>query len=717
MAENIGISEKLWIGLKNSYVRMAIALLGHPVKIITLDETDKDLGMTDLYQNVYLNPYHKLVKDLPEKEATAMITGVYGHEQMHQLLTDFAVFERERKKKPEDEQETFHMVCNIIEDPTIEYFANQYFGGKLLRALRFCIMQTYKQSPPLEESKTPAAQFFNALIQYGDGGILKGNFTFPEARRIFHEVIPFVDNAIETFDTEQRVRYMDKVFELSRPIWEPEKDFMKKLHELWKELGRDHGNSSGFGDPSIKGKLNKNAKPSVAQRRRKITFRRVSKEEAEELMKNSASGPIDPDADIEVLVTDEPLDGAEGAQGVPMDSATSGASGSETASDGSGFGSGGESETAGEEGEGKSTGDKGENEDEKTESSEGASGSGGSSSSDEAGGVSQGGNGYEGTEASISEDEYHLSDEMIEEIVKDIARALVEGEKELTAARDDEELNITPSSKVYNGVQCVNYKVAMDNPAAAAIVYGAMVSAAEGMIGNIVGQFKRIFRNDVAEKEYRNSGRVSMKRLSSGKVTSRVFEKRKAPGNKNDMAVMILVDESGSMRGLKSEVARLTAIILSEVFARLNIPIKVVGFTEGMSSKVEHYHYQSWRNSPTERHKLLNISARCSNFDGYSIRYASELLNKRQEEHKLLIVISDGYPAASYYESDEDGINDTRNAVQFASKQAKVLGILVGSVSPEKHQYMYGLNFIHIEKVTELPVLLAQRIKRIVKGW
>lgn len=713
MAENIGISEKIWSGLKNSFVRMSISLLGRPVKIVTLDVNDKELGMTDLYQNVYLNPYHKLVKDLPEKEAVTMITGVYGHEQMHQLLTDFKVFERECKKKPEDEQETFHMVCNIIEDPTIEYFANQFFGGKLLRALRFCVMQTYRQSPSLEESKTPAAQFFNALIQYGDGGILKGFFTFPEARRIFHEVIPFVDNAIETFDTEQRVRYMDKVFELSRPIWEPEKDYMKKLHELWKELGRDHGNSTGFGDPSIKGKLNKSAKPSITQRRRKITFRRVSKEEAEEIMKNAKDGPIDPEADIEVLITDEPMDSSEGTS-VPVEGASGGPSGGGSSENSAGS-SGGSGENTEQDETGEKNGDKDDTPGKETESSE--IDSGGSDSSADAGGIGHGGNGYEGEEAIVSEDEYHLSDEMIAEITRDIARALIEGERELLATKDEEDVNLTPSSKEYKGVKCVNHKIQVDNASAAALAYSSIVSSAESMIGNIVGQFKRIFRNDVEEKEYRNSGKVSVKRLSSGKVTSRVFERRRAPGNKHDMAVFILVDESGSMRGLKCEVARLTTIILSEVFARLNIPIKVVGFTEGLTNRVEHYHYQSWHNSPNERHKLLNISARGSNFDGYSIRYASELLNKRQEAHKLLIVISDGYPAASYYETDEDGINDTRNAVQYASKQAKVLGILVGSVSPEKHQYMYGINFLHIEKVSELPVLLAQRVKRIVKGW
>lgn len=697
MEDNTGVSKKMWIGLKNSFVRMAISLTGQPVKIITLDENDDNLGMTDLYKNVFLNPWHKLVRDLPEKEAVMMITGVFGHEQMHQLLTDFSVFERERKKKPEDEQETFHMVCNIIEDPAIEYFANRYFGGKLLKALRFCVMQTYRQAQPLEESITPAAQFFNALIQYGDGGILKGSFTFPEARRIFHEVIPFVDNAIETLDTEQRVRYMDKVFELSRPIWEPEKEFMKKLHELWKELGRDHGKSTGFGDPSLRKKLKNDSRESITQRRRKITFRRVSKEEAEELLKGSRSGPVAPNADIEVLVTDEPIESPEGSAGVTMPGAS--------------FGSENSGETSEDDG---ASGEKGE------EEGDGGSGKGESGDKSDGAGVEDktdgSGTGYEGEEASISEEEYHLSEELLEEIAKDIKRALQEGEKEILSEQDDDEIDFTPSSKEYKEVRCINYKVELDASSTAVTLYNAIVSANENMIGNLVAQFKRIFRNDAEWKEYRNSGKVSVKRLASGRKTPRVFERRRASGNKSDMAAVILVDESGSMRGSKSEVARNTAIILSEVFAGLHIPIKVVGFTEE-SNTVKHYHYQSWKNTPTERYKLLNLSARAANFDGYSIRYAGELLSKCPEQHKLLIVISDGYPAASYYSSNEDGINDTRNAVQHASKKAKVLGILVGSVSPEKHQYMYGVNFMHIAKVSDLPVALAQRIKRIVKGW
>ena len=713
--ENFGIRQNVWNGLKSSFSRMSIALFGSAARIVTLDETDNDLGKTDLYQNIYLNPKHKLVAELPETEAVMMITGVYGHESMHQKMTDFSVFARETEKKPEDEQETFHMICNIIEDPAIEHFAYQFFGGKLLNAMRFCIMQTYRKAPPLEQSKTPAAQFFNALIQYGDGGILKGSFTFPEARRIFHEVIPFVDSAIETFDTQRRIMYMDKVFELSRPIWEPEKDFIAALHEVWQQLGRDHKNSSGFGDPSMREKIKKGGTESKIQRRRKITFRRVSKEEAESIIKNAGNAADDPNADIEVLITDEPLNMPEGGAAMPLPAAQGNGNGTEKKGDkeqdaetGSGVGKEGEADEASDA---PSAGLEGSQTD-MDAPEDGTSEKDGVPFS----GVSMGGfSGFDNGETEITEEEYHLSDDMLKEIVKDIKKAIQEDEREKIAVQDNENLDFTPSSKEYKGVKCVNYKVTVDAGNAEA-VYQNLTSPMEGMISSIVGQFKRIFRKDKGNKEYRNSGKVSIKRLTSGKMTTRVFERYRAPENKSDMAALMLIDESGSMSGEKSETARNTAIMLAEAFAKLHVPLKVIGFTEGFGS-VEHFHYLSWKNNPQERQKLLNITARMGNFDGYAIRYGSDLLNKRKEEHKLMIVVSDGYPASRYYSSFEEGVNDTRNAVQHASKKAKVLGILIGNESPEQHQYMYGINLLHITEVEQLPSLLAQRIKRIVKGW
>ena len=176
------------------------------------------------------------------------------------------------------------------------------------------------------------------------------------------------------------------------------------------------------------------------------------------------------------------------------------------------------------------------------------------------------------------------------------------------------------------------------------------------------------------------------------------------------------IDESASMRGDKIKVARLTAILLAEVFAKIGITVKIIGFTDTCGHP-EHYHYISWKNTPQDRLKLLNISAKLDNFDGYSIRYCGEILKKRPERHKMLIVVSDGYPVTHAYSTLGAGIADTRNAIREVSRFSKVFGVLIGSGTAEFHHIMYGNNLLHISKVDELPQRLAKKISTIIKGW
>ena len=328
----------------------------------------------------------------------------------------------------------------------------------------------------------------------------------------------------------------------------------------------------------------------------------------------------------------------------------------------------------------------------------------------------------------ISEDEYALSEEEAEEIASEIAKALQEAkeaeEKEKQA--EHEQIDLPGIEQKYPNVQCQNIRVPVPPEEALSEQYAQIVAQQSGSINSLTNQLKRIFRNDAEEREYRTSGKVCIKRLINGTVSPRVFERKRQPGNKSDISILMLIDESGSMAGsidrsnVMSEskiiTAQKAAILLAEVFGNLHIPIKVVGFTES-GRIVQHYHYLSWVNTPIERTKLMTISARSSNFDGYAIRYASELLQKRPERHKMLIVISDGMPASIYYQNMESGAADTRNAIQQASKEAKVCGVLVGNTDAETLQWMYGVNFLQIKQVEDLPQMLGKKIRNLIKEW
>ena len=677
--ELMGIRPEVWNVLKGRFARMAIGLLGYSLRIITLPEHSDDLGMTDAKRNVYLNPYHELIKGLTEPEAIMFIMGVFGHEEMHQKMTNFSLYEKAGKEKPEHEQEIFHMICNIIEDPAIEYFASRCFGGKLLEALHFSVMYIYKQSVPIDEKETASEQFFNAMIQYGDGGLLKGEFTFPEARKTFHEILPYFDKAIESFDSKTRLENMEKVFELSRPLWIDETEALKELMELLKKLGKDHSSSSGRGNPKFKPSEG-NSEGTKTEKRRKVTFRRISKEEAEEIKKNGdANEKIPADGDIEVLIVEDDEDGK-----VEKESTESpcGTTGSSTPGD--------ESDPIEESGI-PSTG-KGEvSDDDSTD---------------------------DGSSYGIADEEYKLTEERAKEIIAEIECMLLEAEAAEIEQKeaDGEVIDVPELERRYTSVKCRNHRVATSQAELLAPVYANVVSRLSGSIAILASQLKRIFRADIEERERRTSGRLNIKRLSTGTPSTRVFDRKRLPSNKKDTAILLLIDISGSMKGSKVQMAKLAAILLVEVFAKVGVTVKVVGFTDNGGTP-QHFHYTSWKNIVTERPKLLEIAAKRDNYDGYSIRYAGELLKRRPESHKLLMVISDGYPASNAYKTFSAGIADTRNAIHEVSRIAKVFGVLIGGMDAEQHHIMYGNNLLHINKIDELPQRLAKKISLTIKEW
>ena len=100
----------------------------------------------------------------------------------------------------------------------------------------------------------------------------------------------------------------------------------------------------------------------------------------------------------------------------------------------------------------------------------------------------------------------------------------------------------------------------------------------------------------------------------------------------------------------------------------------------------------------------MNISARSNNFDGYSIRYASKMLQKRPEKNKLLIVISDGQPAANVYDSYSNiGVADTKDAVRQATADGVIVhGIAIGGTSDTVLREIYGVNYTENNDLSDL---------------
>jgi cobalamin biosynthesis protein CobT len=318
----------------------------------------------------------------------------------------------------------------------------------------------------------------------------------------------------------------------------------------------------------------------------------------------------------------------------------------------------------------------------------------------------------------FDEDIYELSDEDFDAIDKEIERCIAEDERaDMEKADEVDLLDIDIKSPRFRKAHsCYNRRITVGDADRASELYSRLLTKLGPGISSLTAQLRRIFRNDQEEIEHRANGKVNQKRLNSGRKTIRVFDRKRSPAEKSNLSVLLLVDESGSMSGSRAEAAKMCAISLSESLANCNVPCYVIGFTADTSGyDVVHNHYITWRNSKADRLRLLDITARCNNFDGYSIRYAGEVLKKHNAEHKLMIVISDGQPACSAYYST-DGIADTKDAIREVRKYASVLGVSIGNDTDVLHT-MYGKDFLEISDVSELFAGVAKKISRLVKEW
>ena len=136
-----------------------------------------------------------------------------------------------------------------------------------------------------------------------------------------------------------------------------------------------------------------------------------------------------------------------------------------------------------------------------------------------------------------------------------------------------------------------------------------------------------------------------------------------------DTVVTLLIDNSGSMRGRPITIAALCADILSRTLERCSVKVEILGFTTknwkggksreywnnnnkpkkpGRLNDLRHIIYKNadtqWRQSKKNLGLMLKEGLLKENIDGEAISWAFSRLQKRREERKILMVISDGAP-------------------------------------------------------------------------
>lgn len=136
-----------------------------------------------------------------------------------------------------------------------------------------------------------------------------------------------------------------------------------------------------------------------------------------------------------------------------------------------------------------------------------------------------------------------------------------------------------------------------------------------------------------------------------------------------DTVVSLLIDSSGSMRGRSITIAAMCADILGRTLERCSVKVEILGFTTrawrggqsrelwlqqgkiaqpGRLNDLRHIIYKAadmpWRRSRTNLGLMMREELLKENIDGEALLWAHNRIVHRQEDRKILMVISDGLP-------------------------------------------------------------------------
>lgn len=184
-----------------------------------------------------------------------------------------------------------------------------------------------------------------------------------------------------------------------------------------------------------------------------------------------------------------------------------------------------------------------------------------------------------------------------------------------------------------------------------------------------------------------------------------------------NIAVMFMVDMSGSTSGWINDMEREALILLCESLEKLGDRYAIYGFSGITHEQCDLYRIKEFEESYTSvvKERIANIKPKDYTRMGVAIRHLSKLLAKVEAKTKVLITLSDGRPDDRDGYRGVYGIEDTRRALM----EAKYLGIHPFCITIDEEamdylQHMYGpVNFAIVDQIDKLPYKVSDIYRRL----
>ncbi|MXY14843.1 MAG: VWA domain-containing protein, partial [Proteobacteria bacterium] len=184
-----------------------------------------------------------------------------------------------------------------------------------------------------------------------------------------------------------------------------------------------------------------------------------------------------------------------------------------------------------------------------------------------------------------------------------------------------------------------------------------------------------------------------------------------------NIAVMFMIDMSGSTAGWVNEMEREALVLLCESLEILGDRYSIYGFSGFTHERCELYRIKEFEEpySDLVKARISGIQAQGYTRMGAAVRHLTSLLHQVEARTKLLIALSDGRPDDQDGYRGPYGIEDTRRALI----EAKYLGvhpfcITIDEEAMDYLQHMYGpASFTVVDDVDKLPYRVSDIYRRI----
>ncbi len=202
---------------------------------------------------------------------------------------------------------------------------------------------------------------------------------------------------------------------------------------------------------------------------------------------------------------------------------------------------------------------------------------------------------------------------------------------------------------------------------------------------------------------------------------ARLFSRISDQANQ-DFVVDLLIDASGSQRGRQEKVA-LQAYIIMQSLSNVGIPHRVMSFCTFWDHTILQ-RYREYEEDAAANERIFTFTTSSNNRDGLAIKAAAQGLLEREEEHKIMIILSDGRPydvilnrpharnPQPYY--GEYAVRDTGVEVRrLRNLGVSVLGVFVGEeqdLGAEKK--IFGKDFAYIHDISNFSKIVGSYLTR-----